>query len=109
MPSADFAIVSVDPAVPRRLLGVTARPELAREIHGAGVVLYHGATEADTPGRLRHRFTLEFGSPNAAGLIANWMWSTLHGHVAALEIGGEDVPLQNAAIKRALLQHADDE
>lgn len=109
MPSADFTIVSVDPAVPRRLLGVTARPELAREIHGAGVVLYHGATEAGTAGRMRHRFTLEFGSPNAAGVIANWMWSTLHGHVAALEIGGEDVPLQNAAIKRALLQHADDE
>jgi hypothetical protein len=108
MPSADFAIVSVDPALPRRLLGVTPRPELAREIHSAGVVLYHGATEADTAGRMRHRFTLEFGSPNAAGVIANWMWSTLHGHVAALEIGGEDVPLQNAAIKRAILQHADE-
>jgi hypothetical protein len=108
MPSADVAITTLDPALPRRILGVEPRPDLARVIHNAGVVLYHGATDTDTPGRRRYRFTLEFGSPNSAGVIANWIWSSLHGRGAALEIGGEDVPLQNAAIKRALLHYAGD-
>lgn len=108
MPSAEFAVTTIDPSLPRRLLGVAPRAAIARQIHHAGVVVYRGASEPDSVGRQRHAFVLEFGSANAAGLAANWMWSALHGHVARLEIGGEDVPLQNAAIKRALLVHADD-
>ena len=109
MPSAEFAVTTVDRSLPRRLMGVDPQPSTARQIHNAGVVVYRGASEPDSAGRQRHAFMLEFGSANAAGLVANWMWSSLHGHVARLEIGGENVPLQNAAIKRALLLHADDE
>jgi hypothetical protein len=106
MPTAEFSVTTLDPSVPRRLLGVEPRPATARQIHNAGVLVYRGS-DTDTTGVQRHGFVLEFTTPNEAGVVANWMWSTLHGHVSSLEIGGEDVPVQNAAIKRALLYHAD--
>jgi hypothetical protein len=108
MPSAEFSITSLDPSLLRRLLGVTPTPTTARQIHNAGVVMYRGSSETGMAGRQRHGFVLEFGTENAAGIVANWMWSALHGHVSSLEIGGEEVPMQNAAIKRAILTHAMD-
>jgi len=106
MPTAEFSISSIDPALPRRLLGVDPRPASAREIHNAGVVLYRGSDQTSPSGRQRHTFSVEFGSENAAGVLANWIWTALHGHVSTLEIGGDAVPVQNALIKRALLIHA---
>jgi hypothetical protein len=106
MPSTEFSITSVDPSLPKRLLGVEPAPATARQIHNAGIVLYRGSASTDSPVRHRHLFTVEFGTENAAGMLANWMWSALNGHVASLEIGGEPVPVQNAAIKRALLTSA---
>jgi hypothetical protein len=109
VPTAAFSFTTIDPTVPRRLLGVDPQPATARQIHNAGIVVYEGSTQVDIAGRQRHGFVIEFATANAAGIVANWIWSALHGRVASLEIGGEDVPLQNAAIKRALLVHADDE
>jgi hypothetical protein len=106
VPSAKFSFTSVDPTLPRRLLGVEPAPATAREIHHAGVVTYLGRAETDAAARHRHTFTVEFGTENAAGILANWLWNALHGHVASLEVGGDVVPLQNAAIKRALLARA---
>jgi hypothetical protein len=106
MPTAEFSITSVDPTLPRRLLGVEPAPATARQIHNAGVVTYRGSGDADDAGRQRHAFVVEFGTENAASLLANWMWTTLRAHVSSLEIGGDNVPVQNAAIKRALLIHA---
>jgi len=106
MPTVEFSIASIDPTLPRRLLGVEPRPATAREIHNAGVVLYRGSQQASPSGRQRHAFSLEFGTENAAGILANWMWTALHGHVSTLEIGGDAVPVHNAEIKRALLNHA---
>lgn len=106
MPTAEFTVTSHDPSVPRRILGVEPQPDIARQIHNAAVIVYRGS-DKDGAGRRRFGFLLEFATPNEAGVVANWMWSTLHGRVAALEIGGEEVPVQNAAIKRALLMHAD--
>jgi hypothetical protein len=107
MPTAEFSIRTLDPSVPRRLLGVEPRASTAREIHRAGVLLYRGV-DTDDRGLQRHEFVLEFTTPNEAGVVANWMWSTLHGHVSSLQIGDEEVPVQNAAIKRALLSNAHD-
>jgi hypothetical protein len=107
MPTAEFSVTTFDPSVPRRLLGVEPRPSTAREVHHAGVVVFRGSIDADAAGPHRYDFVLQFTTPNEAGVVANWMWSTLHGHVSSLEIGGEDVPVQNAAIKRALLMHAE--
>src|SRR3954451_1642001 len=106
MPTAEVSICSIDPALPRRLLGVDPRPASAREIHNAGVVLYRGSDQTSPSGRQRHTFSVEFGSENAAGVLANWIWTALHGHVSTLEIGGDAVPVQNSQIKRALLIHA---
>jgi hypothetical protein len=108
MPSAEFSLTSLDPTLPKRLLGVTPGPSTARHIHNAGVVVYRGSTAVGSAGRHRHGFTVEFGTDNGAGVVANWLWSSLHAHVSTLEIGGHDVPVQNAAIKRALLIHAAD-
>ena len=106
MPTVEFSIASIDPALPRRLLGVEPRPEMAREIHHAGVVQYHGSQQTTPSDPRRHAFSVEFGTENAAGILANWMWTVLRGHVSTLEIGGDPVPVQNAEIKRALLTHA---
>ena len=106
MPTAEFSISSVDPALPRRLLGVEPQPATARAIHNAGVVMYRGSQQTSPSGRQRHAFSVEFGTENAAGILANWMWTALNGHVSTLEIGGDAVPVQNGAIKRALLTHA---
>ena len=103
VPSAEFSFTSIDSSLPRRLLGVEPVPATAREIHHVGVVTYLGHSSADAAAPQRHNFTLEFGTENAAGILANWLWNSLRGHVASLEIGGDVVPLQNAAIKRALL------
>jgi hypothetical protein len=106
MPTADFSISSVDPTLPRRLLGVEPQPAIAREIHNAGVVRFRGSQHTSPSGRQRHAFSVEFSTENGAGALANWMWTALHGRVSTLEIGGDDVPIQNGAIKRALLMHA---
>jgi|SRR6476661_7420745 len=106
MPTAEFSISSIDPTLPRRLLGVAPLPSTAREVHNAGIVLYRGSEESSPSGRQRHTFSVEFGSENAAGVLANWIWTALHGHVSTLEIGGDAVPVQNARIKQALLTHA---
>jgi len=106
MPTAEFSITSIDPTLPRRLLGVEPSPATVRQIHNAGVVTYRGSADADSIGRQRHAFVVEFGTENAAGVLANWMWTALRAHVSSLEIGGDTVPVQNAAIKRALLIHA---
>ena len=106
MPTAEFSITSIDPTLPRRLLGVEPSPATVRQIHHAGVVTYRGSADADSIGRQRHAFVVEFGTENAAGVLANWMWTALRAHVSSLEIGGDTVPVQHAAIKRALLIHA---
>ena len=106
MPTAEFSFSSADPTLPRRLLGVEPAPATAREIHNVGVVQYHGSQQTSPSGGLRHAFSVEFGTENAAGILANWMWTALHGHVSTIEIGGDAVAVQNGAIKRALLTHA---
>lgn len=106
MPHAAISIASIDQTIPRRLMGSGARPGASREIHNAGLLLFKGSS-ADH-GLSEHRFLVEFGTENAAGALANWLWSTLHGRVTTLSIGEEDVPIQNGAIKRALIAAAQD-
>jgi hypothetical protein len=106
MPSAAFAIASIDTALPQRLLGLAAQPGMRCEIHGAGLVLFAGTSAEPGNPLNEHRFVVEFGSANAAAVLANWLWSSLHGHVATLRVGDDDVPIQNGAIKQALLAAA---
>ena len=50
-----------------------------------------------------YEFVAQFGSQNAAGLMANTLWNDLHGLGARLLVEGDEVELTNNAIKRLLV------
>ena len=109
MPSATLELSTLDEAVVQRLLGVTqaAVPGARGEIRGGGSLVL----ESTSPGRepaepSRYRFVVQFGSSNAAGVVANNLWTALNGQAVTLWIGETAVPIQNAAIKDALLAGA---
>ena len=96
---------TVDPVAPLRLMATrTLVPGQKRWIKDGGVLVYVRALRqpsAETPGIFE--FTAQFGSENAAALMANTLWNDLHGQGARLLIDGEEVALTNAGIKDALL------
>jgi hypothetical protein len=105
MAAVQFSIATIDPTVLRRLMGTAAEPGVTREIHNAGVLLFQ--REKRNGSAIKHfQFMVEFGSDNEAGAVANWLWSSLHGHGTTLRIGQMDVPMQHGAIKRALMAAA---
>jgi hypothetical protein len=115
MPTAACSIASIDATIPQRLFGRAVRPGSRREVHNAGILLFEGTSRSNHGGApvVEHRFFVEFGSENGAAVVANWLWNCLHGHATALKVGDDEVPIQNGAIKRALiaagshgLQHA---
>ena len=106
MPYTAISIASIDANLPGRLMGTSPRPGSSREIHNAGVLRFEGSSASELGGANEHRFLVQFGSENSAAALANWLWSTLHGRVTTLSIGDEDVPIQNGAIKRALIAAA---
>ena len=108
MPNAAISIATIDAGIVRRLVAVGAKPGVSREIHNAGVVRFQGSSSGHDGPLDHHRFIVEFGTENAAGVLANWLWSTLHGHASSLTIGDDEVPIQNGAIKRALIAAAQD-
>jgi hypothetical protein len=106
MPNAAISIATIDASIVRRLVGVGAKPGVSREIHNAGIVRFEGSSSAHDGPLDNYRFIVEFGTENAAAALANWLWSTLHGHASSLTIGTDEVPIQNGAIKRALIAAA---
>ena len=108
MPYAAISIASIGETIPTKLMGTGARPGTSREIHNAGVLLFEGSSATRVAGIHNHRFLVEFGTANAAGALANWLWSTLRGCATTLNIGDEEVPIHNGAIKRALIAAARD-
>ena len=104
--AVSLRLVTVDPDVPFRLMVTrTLVPGMRRHIHNGGTILYRGRVNPsagkDEPGI--YEFVAQFGSENAAGILANRLWSDLHGLAATLEIDGVPVPIRNSAIKEALL------
>jgi hypothetical protein len=96
---------TVDPTAPLRLMATrTLVPGQTRRIKESGVLVYERTVRTpsgSTPGV--YEFVAQFGSENAAGLMANMLWNDLHGMGARLLVGGDEVQLNNAAIKDALL------
>jgi hypothetical protein len=96
---------TVDPVAPLRLMATrTLVPGQRRWIKEGGVLVYVRTVRppsAETPGIFE--FTAQFGSENAAALMANTLWNDLHGQGVRLVIDGEEVALTNADIKDALL------
>jgi hypothetical protein len=98
-------IETLDPELPLRLMATsTLVPGLRRRIRNGGVFVYEGTTRRATPERPGvYDFVAQFGSHNAAAQLANWLWNELHGAGALLLIDGVEVPMENAAIKDAIV------
>ena len=96
---------TIDPTAPLRLMKTrTLVPGQRRWIKEGGGVVYERMVEAPSAGHPgAYDFVAQFGSENAAGLMANTLWNDLHGLGARLLVEGREVALTNAAIKDALL------
>ncbi len=98
----EMELETLDPLVPLRFMH---KPELragqVRRVPGGGIVVYEGA-RAEEGRPSRHRFLVQFGSENAAAVLANHIWSDLHEDGVAIWIRGRAVPLGNHEIAEAL-------
>ncbi|HEU0105924.1 MAG TPA: hypothetical protein VFT38_07110 [Vicinamibacteria bacterium] len=96
---------TIDPAAPLRLMKTrTLVPGQRRWIKEGGGVVYERMVQEPSVGHPgAYDFVAQFGSENAAGLMANTLWNDLHGLGARLLVEGREVALTNAAIKDALL------
>jgi hypothetical protein len=100
---AHLELTSVDPMVPLKVMSTrTLVPGLQRRIHNGGVIMYE-RSRADNGAGTTYELVAQFGSENAAAILANTLWSDLHGMGATLAIEGTEVPLNHSAIKEALL------
>ena len=98
--TVQFVVESLDAEVPLRLMGSrTLVPGQQRRIHNGGVLMYQGTSRT---GAGAYEFIAQFASENAAALLANTLWSELHGTGAVLKVEGAEVVMRNAAIKDAL-------
>src|SRR5690606_1752252 len=88
-PRTDASVVrleleTLDSWLPRILMRRRdLRTGLVRRIDGGGILVYDGVDgEAGRPSR--HAFLVQYGSPNAAAVLANHLWSELHGEGVVL-------------------------
>jgi hypothetical protein len=95
-------VATTDPAIVERVLGTRdARPGTAREVLNAGLVVYEGLGGEDGASQL---FSVQFSSRNAGAMLANWLWSQLHGAGVRVRVDGEAVELTNDALNDALVR-----
>jgi hypothetical protein len=95
-------VATTDPAIVERMLGTReARPGTAREVLNAGLVVYEGLGGADGAS---HLFSVQYSSRNAGAMLANWLWSQLHGTGHRVRVDGEAVELTNDALNDALVR-----
>jgi hypothetical protein len=107
-PVVRIELETLDPTLPLRLMAATEVFEgRVRRIAGGGVLVYDGM-EAPEGRPTKHFFLLQYGSENAAAVLANHIWSDLHGEGATLRIEGMRVALDNHEINERLkaLLHA---
>jgi hypothetical protein len=107
-PVVRVVVETLDPTLALRLMGATELFEgRVRRIPGTGIMVYDGLSAAEGE-PTRHVFLLQYGSDNAAAVLANHLWSELHGEGATLYIEGVRVELDNHAMNERLkaLLHA---
>jgi hypothetical protein len=94
-------VATMSPTVVEEVLEARdPRPGTMRQIPGAGIIVYEGTGGADGAS---HLFAVQFGSRNAGAVMANWLWSRLHGLGVEVRVNGRVVELTNDALGRALL------
>lgn len=98
----EMELETLDPTVPLRLMHRRElRPGHVRRVSGAGILVYDGvAAEPGLPSR--HRFLLQYGSDNAAAVMANHLWSDLHEEGVTLRMSGKRVAITNHELAEAL-------
>jgi hypothetical protein len=95
-------VATTDPAIVERVLGTRdARPGTTREVLNAGLVVYEGLGGADGASQL---FSVQYSSRNAGAMLANWLWSQLHGTGFRVRVDGEAVEMTNDALNNALVR-----
>jgi hypothetical protein len=95
-------VATTDPAIVERVLGTRdARPGTTREVLNAGLVVYEGLGGADGASQL---FSVQYNSRNAGAMLANWLWSQLHGTGFRVRVDGEAVEMTNDALNKALVR-----
>jgi hypothetical protein len=95
-------VATTDPTIVERVLGTRdARPGTAREVLHAGFVVYEGLGGADGASQL---FSVQYNSRNAGAMLANWLWSQLHGTGFRVRVDGEAVEMTNDALNDALVR-----
>ena len=101
-PVARLEIETLDPSLARRVMRADElRAGRVRRVEGGGIVVYDGV-DAEEGRPSRHAFLLQYGSENGAAVLANHLWSSLHGEGASLRIDGRPVKIDNHEIYRAL-------
>jgi hypothetical protein len=100
-----FSVRSLDSEIPFRVMATrTIVPGVRRHVYNGGVIVYLRAVDPALSNMPRiHEFLAQFGSENAAGILANRLCTDLQGTGATLEIGRVEVRMQSAAIRDALL------
>lgn len=100
-----FRVRSYDPEVPFRVMATrTVVPGVRRQVHNGGAIVYVRAVDPALRNMPRiYEFLAQFGSENAAAILANRLWSDLQGMDAILEIRRVEVRMQRTAIRDALL------
>jgi hypothetical protein len=106
--TARLEIESTDPTLALRLMGTrTLVPGQRRRVQDTGALVYEGTLRSPSASaRGRYAFLAEFGTDTAAALVANVIWSELHGEVAWIAIEGTPVALDHATLKQTLLAAA---
>jgi hypothetical protein len=95
-------VATTDPAIVERVLGTRdARPGTARAVLNAGLVVYEGLGGADGASQL---FSVQYSSRNAGAMLANWLWSQLHGAGFRVRVDGEAVEMTSDALNSALVR-----
>jgi hypothetical protein len=96
-------LVTLDILVAARLMGsADLVPGLTREVSSGGAIEYVGGSGPDADGAHTFEFRVQYGSPNAAAVFSNWLWSQLSGEPATLRIEGRPVEVHHTAIHDAL-------
>lgn len=99
---AEIVLETLDPTLPRRLMvSQELKEDQVRRVKGAGILVYEGV-EAEEGEPSRHRFLVQYGSPNAAAIMANHLWSQFHDEGVTLYVDGRRVPLRAHDIGEAL-------
>jgi hypothetical protein len=101
----EMELETLDPTLPVRLMHKhDLRVGHVRRVPGGGIIVYDGVDGPEGKPS-RHRFLVQYGSENAAAVLANHLWSDLDEDGVSVRIRGRAVPITNHDLAEALRRH----